>query len=364
MPKMRVLWVAVLWVIGSCAGSSAGDPGADAGADAVAATSTEMLLDEPAVALVGGRSAVLSVEVPADALGVLVSIRGAAGELYYVDEWIQPGDDVLVPSGWYATDTGAVCVSCANRVAAFLAGNGALAPNGPGVTLVAGTHHIRVGGAAVSDDAPSGATVGVSVWARRGATPLASGTLDLDLDLTGASGITAASAPADPVVQGWLDEARAILAPAGIMLGAVTFHDIDPVYAQIASVRDDMIEMIQAPTAATPDTPNVYLVGELPLMRGFSPVGGGLPVGGVQPTAVVLSLDHDKSPGFILAHELGHYLGLFHTQDTLGPHGIPTSDPYDDTADDDRDNLMHPDAQGTTLTPMQIDVLRRSPWLR
>ncbi|MCA9642133.1 MAG: hypothetical protein KC492_15610, partial [Myxococcales bacterium] len=58
-----------------------------------------------------------------------------------------------------------------------------------------------------------------------------------------------------------------------------------------------------------------------------------------------------EARGRVLAHELGHYLGLFHT----------------DPASDDADNLMHPKPALATahgLTPTQVEVLLRHPVLR
>jgi len=55
----------------------------------------------------------------------------------------------------------------------------------------------------------------------------------------------------------------------------------------------------------------------------------------------------------ILAHELGHFLGLYHVPDHLG-------------TDPQSDNLMHPDELSVAfiINPTQADVIRRHPWLK
>ncbi len=71
---------------------------------------------------------------------------------------------------------------------------------------------------------------------------------------------------------------------------------------------------------------------------------------------VVVEPDNPHGSGFLLAHELGHYLGLFHTDDTqLGEDQLP------DTQPGFRSNLMHREPSGSVLTNQQIAILRRHP---
>ncbi len=63
--------------------------------------------------------------------------------------------------------------------------------------------------------------------------------------------------------------------------------------------------------------------------------------------------------GRLLAHEVGHFLGLFHTSESNTGSG-PIADPREQ-------NLMHaiPLREGARgLTPQQVEVARRHPWLR
>ena len=62
-----------------------------------------------------------------------------------------------------------------------------------------------------------------------------------------------------------------------------------------------------------------------------------------------------------IAHEIGHFLGLFHTseQSFTGIH-----DPLPDTPDNDASYLMFNTGEGNTLSEWQGIVMRSNPWVR
>ena len=62
-----------------------------------------------------------------------------------------------------------------------------------------------------------------------------------------------------------------------------------------------------------------------------------------------------------VAHEVGHFLKLFHTseQSFTGIH-----DPLPDTPDNDASYLMFNTGEGNRLSPWQGRVMRSNPWVR
>ena len=87
----------------------------------------------------------------------------------------------------------------------------------------------------------------------------------------------------------------------------------------------------------------------------MSPVGGPLDAGNV-----LVEYDSDTNPR-TLAHELMHYLGLWHLTETAQPD---IHDPIGDTPHYDDSNLMSPGLDGGfSLTDQQRDIARRHPIL-
>ncbi|MFZ9890209.1 MAG: M43 family zinc metalloprotease, partial [Myxococcota bacterium] len=92
-------------------------------------------------------------------------------------------------------------------------------------------------------------------------------------------------------------------------------------------------------------------------------------VGHTPRSGVALALgvaSDDERAARVLAHELGHFLGLFHTQEN-NLQGAPTIyDAISDTPEGTggRTNLMHFLVDtNEDLTKGQVAIMRQSPWL-
>lgn len=356
-------------------GETASDSAHEAEAVGSEATWIELRVDAREVAIVGGRSAALTFEVPPDALAVSIVVVGVAPTLYALDSWTTPAA-TLVDAGWLDTDPGAflqLCAGCANRIWAIPGVFSAVAPNAPDVLLAPGTHTVTL-----LSDPPTSETVRVWVHFKRpvasGASLPAAGTLDLDLYFTGAQGLSAATAPSDPAFQARLAAVAAIYAEVGLVFGRVAYADVDPRFRDIESINgaDSDLAALFATGRDDPAAANLYFVDSIFEGGNFFGFSGGIPgptaLDGTGRSGVAIALA--PIPGFpdmvntTIAHELAHFLGLYHTSEAR-PVGKPQiDDALSDTPSGPSTNLMHFMGGGETLTPMQGVVMRTSFWTR
>ena len=101
-------------------------------------------------------------------------------------------------------------------------------------------------------------------------------------------------------------------------------------------------------------------------------ISGGIPgpmiVNGSPRSGVAVATDSSQAAGapglvHVTGHELGHYLGLFHTSEQFAMPGTPGHDPLPDTAEDDPSLLMHATGGGNTMSEWQGRVMRKNPWV-
>ncbi len=217
--------------------------------------------------------------------------------------------------------------------------------------------------------------------------------MDLEIYLVGVTDINAASAPEDPNMGSVIAHFEEIFLQAGVRVGKVNFHDIDGPdrnrYSIIRSERDVMNLVALSKTPTDPLSMNIFFVKQFAFADGGGAIGisMGLPgpagLHGTFGSGVVFTseymntsfreggqtVDGDDFTGIVLAHEVGHYLGLFHTSEQYGM-GF---DPLPDTAQcsrgnfpnrcPDLGNLMFPIASihHTTVTEDQAWVIRVNP---
>jgi hypothetical protein len=194
-------------------------------------------------------------------------------------------------------------------------------------------------------------------------------------------GVNAGSAPGSTRFQNALDEWERIYASAGITVGDYTYTDITGSAATSYSTvnyGDDIdngeVGLLMALSAGRSEhAVNVFFVHDFS-GYGLLGVAGGIPgppaVHGTTHSAVLVNLDGawDWGGAFIgqvIAHEVGHYLGLFHSTENPDSGWMYGGDPLADTSTGDRDNLMYWQASGgAELSSAQGGVIRRSPTVR
>ncbi|MEY3013572.1 MAG: hypothetical protein RIT45_2307 [Pseudomonadota bacterium] len=376
--------------------ATAGDAGV--GADASPSVVGDVIeLGTAQVAEDTGFSEYVSVEIPAGVVSFAITLIGDAGVTHAVDDLKDPNGETLVFKNWGVSDItgGQMCLTCKVRIAPQVGASAALVPNAPGVDVVAGTYTFRInayrliqqGSFSQPKKEKAGGKVEIVVALQKAAAKPKAGVLDVNLWYTGADELTAEKGPTDPRIAKWLARLKTIYAQIGVEIGEVRHFPISADYevAEVTAVDGGAFDEIGAATAGAPAGLNFVFVREITSpFGGFGAVlgvSGGIPgpvgVQGRPRNAVVVSTsdvpggfgapakEHDV--GATMAHEGGHYLGLFHTSENdWGGFGPKLHDPLPDTPEKDATNLMFFDggSGGSGLSPQQGDVVRGNPWVK
>ena len=277
--------------------------------------------------------------------------------------------DILTPTGWswfpsFLPDN---CIPLGSRA-------GCAFPGTPSTQPLPGCYALSwVGDAAVS-----------------GATGFADIALDRSGQLPDRIDIHAVTAGATPITQDQIIDALSYMAQvfetAGLSLGTVSFENI-PSYQFIAS--SDLSQVVATPSraGATSRAVTVVFVEDIlePGLLGQSAgIPGAIGIAGTGASGVVFETaawwsggtpDLDGL-GAVIAHEVGHYLGLHHTSQTpvvMGMHDTFTDTPECTNGGSDGqispsecvgqgvDNIMFPVAPSSvssvSFSPQQADVL-------
>ncbi|MEM1418136.1 MAG: hypothetical protein AAGH15_24790 [Myxococcota bacterium] len=209
----------------------------------------------------------------------------------------------------------------------------------------------------------------VSLRARilRGPAP-SEGQLELDVHLGPGLGLSASTAGRNARVRGTLDRASGILAAQGLRLnvGGARYFDVGGARFEVIDSTDgtesELSELFRTSRPDATARVSIFLVRSIDGGSGFSTLGvagaipgpAGLP--GTGESGVVLAFDEAvigeaEFAGQVLAHELGHFLGLFHVTERLDACGAGETPPgcapfgggdvLADTTTGDERNLMH-----------------------
>jgi hypothetical protein len=216
----------------------------------------------------------------------------------------------------------------------------------------------------------------------------------VDVFLLGGGGFELEGDDAPEALLAALAEADTLLAVAGISLGAVRAHSVAGALRELYETveRDpgagsgtfdpqypELGELAQLTAGLGRVTVPIFLVKTIDGMRAISiNTPGSAGVYGTRGSAIVVGADavSEGELGTLLAHEIAHYLGLFHTVEFDGtqvesladtPVCTPASDDdgdgvleSDECAAQGSANLMFWDARGTELTDDQSSILATS----
>lgn len=334
--------------------------------------------------LADGRSSWITFDLPDQASSFVVTALGPHTSLLTLARLSAPDGMIVVPEGWAdGPNPPRLCVPCPNRIGTSAAEASFLVPGTPGLVVKPGPWTLKLQAYSVDPIShaakPQPGTLQLRVdLVRRSPQLPRHGRVDLNLCLTGGHGITAEIALQHTRIQQAISEVRATYAPAGIEIGEVRAFDVEPASLTVIhdAAADGDLTALMLTGAGLPMGINVFLVddiivaGELggaAAVRGLtgSIPGPPLEVGGPRAGFVVslrLQTGEPDLLGRVMAHELGHFLGLFHTTEQSGLH-----DTLPDTAHGDANNLMfwaQSESGEAELTPQQADVLFANPWLQ
>jgi hypothetical protein len=212
--------------------------------------------------------------------------------------------------------------------------------------------------------------------------------LDLNFVYLPGCSLSVARADTSALFADMLAHIDAALAPAGIRLGRVTQVDLNrPAFSVIATWREAGEMFRTSATIGLPRALNVYcLQGFEPPLNPVVGLSGGIPgpmhngtrdSGVAVRTSPLFVCGEDCLPAFggLFAHEIGHYVGLYHTTEAPPVTTPEAWDPFSDTPEclakfpyacADYGYVMFPliHAANVTWSPAQASVAQTHPLVR
>lgn len=212
---------------------------------------------------------------------------------------------------------------------------------------------------------------------------------DLDAYLVGGGGWRSEGGRVPPQLARLIDRARAMLVPIGLTIGEVRVHEV----VGGLRTRFEVLEGMAGPLGVPPDLAAMYelsagarrpsahvffvrsIDGALGIASGI-PGPHAMPGNGASGVAIAVDLTPDEQLPTVIVHEIGHFMGLFHTSEIDGSVSEPLTDTPECRADRDADgdglllpmecagagvnNVMFWAGQSTDLTPQQGEIMRRA----
>jgi len=302
----------------------------------------EIVTDFGAVAISGGETAWMEVDVPPHAISLhleatapgvtigLLGFEGPGGRVYENDT--ATGDFL-----WFSGEDGVFTATLpsSDRTELMLVSGG-------------GVYRFRF---YLMDGDAASMNVRAIVHNRPGGIALG-GVVDFNVYLADGLGISADAAPTHTRLQEILAEADRIFGQQGLSIGTVDYYVLtDPAFDQITS-STEFGDLLEESAQAGGTRLNLFFV-EQTLGGGTLGVAArlsGPARNGTRVSGVMIDFDFGSSAqaGYVTAHESGHYLGLLHSTEQDGSHDLiddtlecPATGTSAECATEGDDNLMH-----------------------
>jgi hypothetical protein len=196
-----------------------------------------------------GNTPTLELVLPDDVYSLHFSAVTEPGTYVTIGSLVAPDKQFLVATNWFDSmlNPGAqICTSCRIRVASAEAAQGVLVPNTPEYGVKGGRYTFSFHTFTSKSDNPFAAPIvtpvsrKVRIHALVQRSPLGppkASRLDLNLHFTGAGGLQANNAAADPRMIKALDQVTSIYATMNVSIGEVRYRDIDAGMQKIDSLN-------------------------------------------------------------------------------------------------------------------------------
>jgi len=265
----------------------------------------------------------LDVKVPKDGISFTVIGKGNPGEDYYIDSVVSPTGNTV-------------------RVRGTQSSKGVLSvqfPNTPKRSIQPGTYKVTL--YMFSGQRSNSTDVQFQVLHKQSPQPPTKGTLDLNLYFVGVPGLTASSAPNHQKFKSLMAKVEGIYKNAGVSFGKITYHDVSKDDADELSVCDldkgEMERLFKMSKSQSNKALNFFFIREIREKgqnTGTVGIAGGIPgpayIHGTAGSGVLVTAEaFEQQVQFVaetMAHEGGHYLGLYHLTESTGQMHDPLPD--------------------------------------
>lgn len=316
-----------------------------------------------------GETAELEVTIDETVAGISIAAVHENASHYVLINEIKNPNGVVLASGW---NPGAH----QNRSYFNNGAQGVQIPQTPDINslFVPGTYKFKVWVETIDEVKVDNSTIAVFVGKRLRTQAVS--TLDVNFFLSGSAGLTKATATTQARFVAAVEDFKLLYSDLGITIGTINYFDIDSAYQEVVGEyqnqfagKKSMAELWSL-GASAPAGLNFFFIESVDPdnsgPQGILGISGGIPgpSSRMDTTRSGVIVAYDSSQvfagddlGSTIAHEGGHYLGLWHTRESSGSHDNISDTPQNAAASA---NCMFwaADPSARDFSPMQQQAVK------